>query len=215
MNRWMLILLTGTLLLIWQERAVPLNAIPPTLSQTDLNQSGQLCYEAIELAQEETCTFERCAENSSNGDSNIQLAQHFRKHQASGPCRGKGYAFIFSPRRHRWYACRNDQVMRSGVAAGGAHYCRDTKRSGRTPCGRFRILSKGGSNCRSSSYPLPNGGARMSYCMFFTSAHAIHGAGHVPAANVSHGCVRVTPEAARWLSQNFIRVGTTVIVEPY
>lgn len=129
--------------------------------------------------------------------------------------RYRGKVFIFDPRRHRWYAYRNGRLVASGVAAGGASYCRDIKRSCRTPTGTFRIIRKGGANCRSSRYPRPNGGARMDYCMFFSKYYAIHGSSNVPAANVSHGCIRVKPSAARWLHRNFLFHGTKVIVRPY
>ncbi|HAT9080505.1 TPA: L,D-transpeptidase family protein, partial [Legionella pneumophila subsp. pneumophila] len=33
--------------------------------------------------------------------------------------------------------------------------------------------------------------------------------------NASHGCVRVKPQDARWLSQNFIKIGTKVIIKSY
>ena len=126
-----------------------------------------------------------------------------------------GRVFIFDPRRHRWYAYSNGRLIASGVAAGGAHYCRDVKRACRTPVGHFKITRKGGANCRSSRYPRPHGGARMDYCMFFSKYYAIHGSNNVPAANVSHGCVRVKPAAARWLHKNFLFIGTKVIVRPY
>lgn len=129
--------------------------------------------------------------------------------------RYSGRVFIFDPRRHRWYAYSNGRLIASGVAAGGAGYCRDVKRSCRTPVGHFRIIRKGSANCRSSRYPRPHGGARMDYCMFFSKYYAIHGSNNVPAANVSHGCVRVKPAAARWLHRNFLHIGTKVIVRPY
>ena len=62
-----------------------------------------------------------------------------------------GRVFIFDPRRHRWYAYSNGRLIASGVAAGGAGYCRDVKRSCRTPVGHFRISRKGGANCRSGT----------------------------------------------------------------
>ena len=106
-------------------------------------------------------------------------------------------------------------MIASGRAAGGAGYCRDIKRSCRTPVGHFRIIRKGSANCRSGTYPKPNGGARMDYCMFFSKYYAIHGSNNVPAANVSHGCIRVKPSAARWLHRNFLHYGTRVIVRSY
>lgn len=126
-----------------------------------------------------------------------------------------GRVFVFNPRHHKWYAYENGRLIASGRAAGGAGYCADIKRSCRTPVGTFRVLRKGPSNCRSTTYPRPRGGARMDYCMFFSKYYAIHGSNNVPAANVSHGCIRVLPSAAKWLHGSFMRVGTTVIVKSY
>ncbi|OGO93487.1 MAG: hypothetical protein A3F41_01220 [Coxiella sp. RIFCSPHIGHO2_12_FULL_44_14] len=123
--------------------------------------------------------------------------------------------FVFDPRQHRWYAYDNGQLVGSGRAAGGAGYCRDIGRSCRTPTGTYRIIHKGSAHCRSTRYPRPHGGARMDYCMFFSKYYAIHGSNDVPSANVSHGCVRVKPEAARWLHGNFMQIGTKVVVKSY
>jgi lipoprotein-anchoring transpeptidase ErfK/SrfK len=57
----------------------------------------------------------------------------------------------------------------------------------------------------------------MPYCMYFSEkGYAVHGSYEVPDhANASHGCVRILPSSAKWLSENFIDIGTTVIVLPY
>lgn len=124
--------------------------------------------------------------------------------------------FVFDPSQHKWFAYENGQLIRSGVASGGSNYCRDIRRRCHTPVGTFRVRDKGGPGCKSTIYPLGRGGAPMPYCMHFTSYYAIHGSYEVvPGKNVSHGCIRIYPEAARWLSQNFINVGTKVIVKPY
>ncbi len=123
--------------------------------------------------------------------------------------------FVFNPRTHRWYAYQNGRLVRSGRASGGASWCSDVKRACRTPRGVFRITRKGGAGCRSSRYPKPHGGARMDYCMFFSKYYAIHGSNNVPRRNVSHGCIRVTPSAARWLNRSFLRYGDRVIVKSY
>lgn len=124
--------------------------------------------------------------------------------------------FVFSPRSLTWKAYNSKgKVIKSGRASGGASYCRDIKRSCRTPVGHFRIRSKGAPNCKSSRYPLGKGGAKMPYCMFFTGHYAIHGSYSLPKRNASHGCIRVSPTAARWLSKNFLKIGTKVVVLPY
>jgi lipoprotein-anchoring transpeptidase ErfK/SrfK len=129
---------------------------------------------------------------------------------------GANNAFIFSPRTHSWVAVNgHGQVIRSGRASGGRNYCPDIHRACRTPTGTYTILSKGGPGCRSSRYPVGRGGAEMPYCMFFTKLYAVHGSYEVPNYNASHGCIRVVPSDARWLSQNFMRVGTRVIIKSY
>lgn len=78
------------------------------------------------------------------------------------------------------------------------------------------FILKKGPDCKSSIYPIETGGgARMPYCMHFHEGYSIHAAYDVPNYNASHGCVRVLPDAARWLNEDFMNVGTTVIVKPY
>ncbi len=124
--------------------------------------------------------------------------------------------FVFSPRTHQWRAIdANGDVVRSGRGSGGRAYCHDTRRQCKTPTGTFAITYKGGAGCRSSRYPLGRGGAPMPYCMFFTKYYGIHGSHDVPNYNASHGCVRVSPQDAKWLYHNFIKTGTTVVIKPY
>ncbi len=123
--------------------------------------------------------------------------------------------FVFNPRTLMWYAYDNGQLVNSGRASGGAGYCKDINRSCRTPSGTYAVRSIGGPGCKSTRYPLPNGGAPMGYCMHFSKFYAIHASNSVPNYNASHGCIRVQPADARWLSQNFMRIGTKVVVKPY
>jgi lipoprotein-anchoring transpeptidase ErfK/SrfK len=52
--------------------------------------------------------------------------------------------------------------------------------------------------------------------MYFSSkGYAIHGSYELPDYNASHGCIRITPVVAQWLNENYIDVGTTVIILPY
>lgn len=135
------------------------------------------------------------------------------------PATGKE-VFIFSPRLLEWAAYdRNGNLVRTGRASGGSNYCHDVGRSCRTPRGKFSVYHKGTADCRSSIYPKrrngPSGGARMPHCMFFKGGYAIHGSADVPMYNASHGCIRVIPSDAAWLSRNFLRHGSTVIVANY
>jgi lipoprotein-anchoring transpeptidase ErfK/SrfK len=126
-----------------------------------------------------------------------------------------GKVFVFSLSAHRWYAYDNGSLVGSGRASGGRGYCPDIHRGCHTPMGTFHVLSKGPASCKSTIYPKPYGGAPMYYCMFFTRLYAIHGSNEVPQGfNASHGCIRVLPSAAAWLSARFMQIGTTVVVRP-
>lgn len=123
---------------------------------------------------------------------------------------------VFNPRSLQWKAINdNGKVVRTGRASGGRGYCPDIKRSCRTPTGTYNVIAKSGPSCRSSRYPVGKGGAPMPYCMFFSKYYAIHGSPDVPNRNASHGCIRVVPSDARWLNQNFVHIGTKVVVKPY
>lgn len=127
-----------------------------------------------------------------------------------------GNVFVFDPSAHRWSAYdSNGDLLGSGRASGGKKYCQDIGRSCKTPSGNFKVYRMGGAGCASSKYPIGKGGAPMPYCMFFHGGFAIHGSNDVPNRHASHGCIRVEPAAARWLQQNVIDHGTTVIVKPY
>ena len=77
-----------------------------------------------------------------------------------------------------------------------------------TPRGRFKIYRKQGANCKSSSYPVPNGGAPMPYCMHFYKGYAMHEY-QMPGFAISHGCIRLNMTDAKWLN-NFSPIGTQV-----
>lgn len=132
------------------------------------------------------------------------------------PVNAAGNTFIFNPNTLTWKAINeNGTVIRTGKGSAGRRYCPDIHRACKTPSGVYRVTSKGGAGCRSSRYPVGRGGSPMPYCMFFNKNFAIHGSYEVPHYNASHGCVRVTPNEAQWLSRNFIKVGTKVVIEPY
>lgn len=125
--------------------------------------------------------------------------------------------FIFDPKLTAWaaYDAQGNRVN-TGSASGGQDYCPDVGRPCRTTTGTYRVYSKKGEDCKSSIYPVETGGgARMPYCMHFNGGYSIHAAYDVPNYNASHGCIRVLPGAAKWLNQEFMDVGTTVIVRPY
>ena len=125
--------------------------------------------------------------------------------------------FVFDPKLAAWAAYdRQGNRVRTGSASGGSDYCPDIGRSCHTTTGTYRVYSKKGEECTSSIYPIETGGgARMPYCMHFNGGYSIHAAYDVPNYNASHGCIRVLPDAARWLNKDFLDVGSTVIVRPY
>ena len=125
--------------------------------------------------------------------------------------------FIFDPKATAWAAYDADGYrVNTGSASGGKDFCPDTGKPCRTVTGSFKVYSKKGEECTSSLYPIEtNGGAKMPYCMHFHGGYSIHAAYEVPNYNASHGCIRVLPSAAKWLNQDFMDVGTSVVVRPY
>lgn len=123
---------------------------------------------------------------------------------------------IVSPTEHAWgaYDARG-RLVRSGLASTGADYCADMGSECHTEVGSFRVISLGDAGCTSPSFPMPNGGGPMPYCMYFNRLQALHGYPHVDGVNRSHGCVRMHTADARWLRYNFVQLGTLVIVQPY
>lgn len=125
--------------------------------------------------------------------------------------------FIFDPKASAWAAYDDEghRVM-TGSASGGKEFCEDVGKPCKTVIGRFRVYNKRGIDCKSGEYPVETtGGAKMPYCMYFYRGFTIHAAYEVPQFNSSHGCIRVLPSAAKWLNEQFITIGTEVIVLSY
>jgi len=123
---------------------------------------------------------------------------------------------IVDPRIYAWGAYdANGRLIKSGVATTGRAWCPDIHRPCRTKSGYFRIYSLGSSSCKSSRYPLPHGGAPMPYCMYYNGNQALHGSYEVARAHLSHGCVRLHVNDAKWIRFNFANYGTRVIVKSY
>lgn len=126
--------------------------------------------------------------------------------------------FIFDPKASAWaaYDEEGNRVM-TGSGSAGVDVCEENPdQSCRTITGTFRIYNKRGADCRSGEYPVDTkGGAKMPYCMYFYQGFTIHAAYEVPEHPSSHGCVRVLPSAAKWLNEEFMRIGTKVTILAY
>jgi len=165
---------------------------------------------------------DRYARNSNVGYGDRYYENSGRMHPGfpkQRPATGRE-VFLFNTQLFEWGAYDpNGRLIRTGRASGGSHYCPDVGRACKTPSGKFSVYNKGNESCRSSVYPKRkngrSGGARMPHCMFFHRGYAIHGSNDVPMRHASHGCIRVHPSDAAWLSKNFIRHGTHVIVTRY
>ena len=112
-------------------------------------------------------------------------------------------AYSAGGRQERW-----------GPVSGGKGWCTDIGKPCHTAIGRFKVERKQDTECISKTFPLPDGGAEMPYCMFFHRGFAMH-ASQLPGFHASHGCVRMLYNDAKWLNTEFVTVGvkgTEVIV---
>jgi hypothetical protein len=124
--------------------------------------------------------------------------------------------FVFSPHHRAWAAYEaNGSRVATGIANGGNSFCDDLGQACQSPVGMHQVYMKGTSDCKSRKFPVGVGGAPMPYCMYFKGGYAIHGSPYISNNNTSHGCIRVTTSAAHWLSQNFMSVGTKVMIMSY
>jgi L,D-transpeptidase ErfK/SrfK len=109
------------------------------------------------------------------------------------------------------------ELIHWGPVSAGKDWCPDVERNCNTPTGLYHMQYKGGPDCISSIFPIPEGGAPMPYCMFFHGGYALH-ASTLPGDHDSHGCVRLFLFDAEWLNKEFIQLGkknsTIVIVRP-
>ena len=101
-------------------------------------------------------------------------------------------------------AYQNGKRLFSGRVSSG-------KSGHRTPRGSFRVLEKDKWH-RSTIYPKPNGGARMSYMLRLTNGGIALHLGRVPSYPASHGCIRMTNGFAQKMYR-WARVGTRVYVK--
>jgi hypothetical protein len=131
---------------------------------------------------------------------------------------GREKVILVNPKVFAWGAYgRNGKLIRAGIATAGGDYCEDNQAPCRTKIGTFRIYSMGSENCYSKTYPKPNGGALMPYCMFFNGGQSLHGSPDkmLVEQNISHGCIHIRIPDAEWLRNSFADIGTKVIILPY
>ena len=120
---------------------------------------------------------------------------------------------VVSLAHHAFGAYNKDgTLVHWGPVSGGKDYCKDVGGPCKTITGNFRINRKDSEECRSGQFPVDTkGGAPMPYCMHFYRGIAIHGS-TLPGYHASHGCVRLFFDDAKWLNENFAKVGTKVMV---
>jgi lipoprotein-anchoring transpeptidase ErfK/SrfK len=147
---------------------------------------------------------------------NTDYAARLPAHYNTG---GKKLVLV-DPNVHAWGAYNpNGELIRAGIATAGGPVCPPDADEAdcRTGRGTFRITGMGGEDCYSKTYPRPDGGGLMPYCMYFNNGQALHGSPDniVVEDNVSHGCVRMRIPDAEWMHNDFAQVGTKVVVLPY
>ncbi|MCK4609167.1 MAG: L,D-transpeptidase, partial [Gammaproteobacteria bacterium] len=76
----------------------------------------------------------------------------------------------------------NGYLIHWGPISAGKGWCPDVAKRCVTPSGNFSIIRKGDVNCISTIFPVPDGGAPMAFCMFFSGGYALH-AGDLPGYN--------------------------------
>ncbi|MFA5188580.1 MAG: L,D-transpeptidase [Patescibacteria group bacterium] len=120
---------------------------------------------------------------------------------------------IWDPELLAWAAYdETGNLVSWGPGVGGKDYCSDIGRQCHTVTGNFTIIKKGNAKTRSRKFH----NAPMPWAMFFHRAgYAFHGSPNVPGMNASHGCVRIFTSDAEWLNKNFVKIGTSVIINPY
>lgn len=100
-----------------------------------------------------------------------------------------------------------------GPASSGRKQCYDSDGDCSTVTGQFRVFRSEGKECISHEFPLEtHGGDPMPYCMYFHGGTAMHYSTLSGFINRSAGCVRLFKSDAKWLNQEFVKLGTEIIV---
>jgi lipoprotein-anchoring transpeptidase ErfK/SrfK len=162
-----------------------------------------------------------CATTQSNGYTNTASYDPsvYASRLPENISMGHEKVVLVDPRAHAWGAYDTDgKLVRAGIATAGGNVCPEGEPgSCRTATGTFRIHAMKGADCYSRTFPRPNGGGLMPYCMFFHEGQALRGSPDsiVVEDNVSHGCVRMRIPDAEWVQNSFAKMGTKVVVLPY
>lgn len=100
-----------------------------------------------------------------------------------------------------------------GPVSSGRAKCYDSDGNCSTVAGRFRVFRSEGKDCISHEFPLEtHGGDPMPYCMYFHGGTAIHYSTLSGFINRSAGCIRLFKSDAKWLNEQFVKLGTEVVV---
>lgn len=160
-------------------------------------------------------SFDQSVPTANGNTTQPVLFEPTYKFPATRPATGSKIVIV-DPNEHAWGAYDpNGTLVAQGAASTGRGFCPDIGQPCKTPSGTFAVYRKEGADCKSKIFPIPEGGAPMPYCMYFHGGYAMHGSYEVPSYNASHGCVRMHPDDAEWLSDNFVTIGTKVQVLPY
>jgi hypothetical protein len=121
-----------------------------------------------------------------------------------------------------WAVYENGKLIRWGAANGGMGRCRETGLfKCKTPIGNWKVIRKEGYVIKSKLYPIECNDKKICghpmywYVGFRPQGEGFHGDAHLPGINISHGCVRILKEDAKWLNKYFVEIGTKVIILPY
>ena len=121
-------------------------------------------------------------------------------------------------------AYKDGKLVKWGISNGGKGICDETgEYKCKTPVGTWKVYEIKRGFQRSDLYPVNCknkkvcGHPYFNVVKFGKNYEALHGErpGHIPGVNISHGCVRLTLADSVWLVNNFVELGTKIIVRPY
>jgi hypothetical protein len=211
MNHWKLASLSALSILLGNGAA---HADVARYASTHCNDAGITCWEVQKGETWETLWPEATERDLAMrvNRMNIRLRPGMIAAVPSSKDSGEGAAFQPFPAQIdlenlAWGAFDAEgRLLKWGPASGGKDWCPDIDQPCQTPAGEYSVSRKGRAGCKSGKFPIPTGGAPMPYCMYFHGGYAIHGSPEVPGYRASHGCVRVFPEDARWLNDEFVEL---------